>query len=216
MRNKRVSEFWNVSSTPQNGFYGGRNMNEKVTHLLWKLIKVDQRCFCSLQISKLVERKKCYLGITFSLWTWTLGNFWKLQRWSQMAADVFAFLHIGESFEAEKWNIGSTLSLIYYISYLGTTFSLCRLSTSGKYLMAQQASIDRSSQHVHNKKRENGEGPDTYFHLNLTNFPILKILLGDEGATRGVKMEVVCSKHVQDRLGCWHELYKRYLGCQLK
>ena len=190
-------------------------MNEKVTHRLWKIINMDHRCFCSVQISKLVERKKCYLGITFSLWTWTLGNFWKLQRWSQMAADVFAFLHIGESFEAEKWNIGSTLSLIYYISYLGTTFSLCRLSTSGKYLMAQQASIDRSSQHVHNKKRENEEGPDTYFHLNLTNFPILKILLGDEGATRGVKMEVVCSKHVQDRLGCWHELYKRYLGCQV-
>ena len=68
--------------------------------------------------------------------------------------------------------------------------------------MAQQASIDRSSQHVHNKKTENEEGPDTYFHLNLTNFPVLEILLGDEGATRGVKMEVVCSKHVQDRLGC--------------
>ena len=70
--------------------------------------------------------------------------------------------------------------------------------------MAQQASIERSSAHREALSAQQ-DSIETNHHLaagslDLTYFPILKILLCNEGAPGGVKVEVVGPEHVQDCL----------------
>ena len=76
--------------------------------------------------------------------------------------------------------------------------------------MAQQASIERSSAH---KEALSGQQdsieskPSSLNSLDLTYFPILKILLCNEGTPGGVKVEVVGPEHVQDCLSIQDSLW---------